>query len=116
MHINIVALSLLPDAMKPKNLTVIPQIAIEAADLDASVNWYLTSFQCELIAKSNLTATLRFSNIELLLTLPSQEPRHLVLTHPEAASYGELCLRNQDSIASTYISDPGGNILKLREG
>ena len=79
-------------------------IAINVADIEQAVNWYTTSFNCELVFSDAQQAVLRFSNIELHLVLPSSHQPHSAFIRDDAGSFGEL--REQAlGIKSTFLAD-----------
>lgn len=90
----------------------IDHIAIEVADIQGSINWYTTSFSCEVEHRDALSATLKFGNIRLALVLPSQQRRHLAFRRQDAASFGEL-FEQRDGVRSTFLADPTGNIVEI---
>mgnify|MGYP003608165434 CR=1 FL=1 len=94
------------------NLTEIQHICINVSDIKKNSNWYLTSFECELVSESNFHATLRFKNIFLTLTLPSYERGHIGFVKNDAAAFGELA-DNLEGGLSTAISDPTGNMVEI---
>lgn len=90
----------------------IHHISISVAEIDSAVHWYTTSFQCELLYQEKTKAALRFENITLELSLPSQEPPHLAFVRDDAASLGELRKRTNGT-HSTFIADPTGNAVEI---
>ena len=93
-------------------LDSIHHIAIHVADLSASIKWYQTSFNCELICQERQFARLRFANIELVLTLPSSDPAHLAFAREDATKLGTLRER-ADGLMTTFLSDPTGNTIEI---
>ncbi|MCB0345214.1 MAG: hypothetical protein KDD66_08845 [Bdellovibrionales bacterium] len=93
----------------------IEHIAINVADIDSAVEWYISSFDCELTAKTAQKAVISFANCKLVLVLPSIERQHTAFVKRDAATYGELTPRGNEA-PSTYVSDPAGNIIKLFAG
>ena len=95
-----------------KTLDKIEHITIQVADIEASIRWYQSSFNCRLIKQTATFASLKFGNVFLNLTLPSGEPRHVGFKKADAAAFGQLIERS-DGARSTYVSDPAGNVVKL---
>jgi catechol 2,3-dioxygenase-like lactoylglutathione lyase family enzyme len=94
------------------SLSHIDHTVIMVADLDTSINWYLSSFSCELIHKSKRLAILQFENIKVVLSLPSEQRPHLGIVKEDAASFGEV-VEQSDLCHSTFIADPSGNPVEL---
>jgi catechol 2,3-dioxygenase-like lactoylglutathione lyase family enzyme len=93
-------------------LDSIDHFALSVADIDASINWYRTSFHCELVYQDATQAILAFENIKLVLVLPSQQQPHLALEKFDASGFGEL-RKHADGTESCFISDPSGNPVEL---
>jgi catechol 2,3-dioxygenase-like lactoylglutathione lyase family enzyme len=90
----------------------IDHVAINVADLDKSIHWYQSSFTCELVARDKTQAVLQFSNIRLVLVLPSLEPTHLAYEREDAQTLGELRDRPHN-VRSTFVADPTGNVVEI---
>ncbi|MBL7662630.1 VOC family protein [bacterium] len=97
-----------------KTLDTIHHIAINVADLKAALNWYTTSYACEVQYQDLQRAVLQFENVKLTLVLPSQEPAHLAFVREDASALGELQER-REGWRSTFLSDPTGNIIEIVE-
>lgn len=93
-------------------LDTIHHVCINVADVNAAVNWYTTSFNCEIIFHDTLQAELQFENIKLHLVLPSVTPTHLAYERSDAETLGELKERFNE-VQSTYISDSTGNPVEV---
>jgi catechol 2,3-dioxygenase-like lactoylglutathione lyase family enzyme len=93
-------------------LDSIDHFAFTVANIDESVNWYLSSFACKLIYQDQKLAILEFDNVRIALVLPSQERPHLAVEKSDAASFGELRTL-ADGTHSCFISDPTGNPIEL---
>ena len=93
-------------------LTTVDHVSISVANIVESVNWYQTSFECEVLLQEPGLAVLRFQNVKLILTLPSHERPHVAFERNDADSFGALKEMRDGSIG-TYISDPTGNIVEL---
>jgi catechol 2,3-dioxygenase-like lactoylglutathione lyase family enzyme len=90
----------------------IHHVAINVADVDQAVKWYQSSFNCGLLFKNNVAASLEFENLRLTLVLPSQQPPHLCFLREDASAFGELLLQ-PDGVKSTFLADPTGNLVEL---
>ncbi len=87
-------------------------VAIRVNDIVASVEWYRSTFACEISYQDATWALLKFSNVSLALVIAEQHPPHLGFATPQAESYGEL-KTHRDGTRSIYISDPSGNAVEL---
>ena len=93
-------------------LDKIHHVCINVADVPAAVNWYTTSFNCEVLSQNTLEAEIAFENIKLHLVLPSKTPSHLAYEKTDAETLGELKPRFND-VQSTFISDSTGNPVEI---
>ncbi len=100
------------DAQAKPELDRVHHIAISVREIAEAVNWYRSTFRCEIAYQDATWALLRFGNIGLALVLPDQHPPHIGFVTPTAASYGTL-KRHRDGTESIYISDPTGNAVEL---
>lgn len=101
-----------PNDLNNRRLDRVHHIALIAADLEASTNWFLTSFSGELVFKSNTCSVIQYENIQIVLVLPSQQQSHIAFLSENAADFGPL--QNQiDNVSSTLVADPFGNIIEL---
>ncbi len=90
----------------------IHHVAIMVADIQRSLQWYTTSFNCEVAFSSDTEAILKFENLSLQLLLPSQMPAHIAFSREDAATFGEL-RDNRDNTSSCFVSDPTGNPVEI---
>ena len=90
----------------------IDHVTLLVADVARTARWYQTSFQCELIEESPTRAVLKFENLKLVLALPSQQAQHIAFVRSDASTFGELA-PTDDGRASTYLSDPSGNLVEI---
>ena len=93
-------------------LDSIDHVAIQVSDIDASIEWYQTSFACKLIERTPTSAMIQFANIRLSLVLPSIQQRHLAFEKSDADTYGPLS-EQTDGRQSTMVADPTGNVIEL---
>jgi len=89
-------------------------IAIEVKDIAASVEWYRSTFRCDIAYQDPTWAFLRFDNVYLALVLPGHHPPHLAFVTPKADQFGEL-KAHRDGTRSIYISDNAGNAVELMD-
>ena len=94
------------------SLTVIDHLAINVADIEKSVRWYLSSFNCRLLTQQRTFAMLQFANTRLILLLPSEQPGHIAFALADAATHGELH-QQPEGHWSAFIADPTGNPVEL---
>ena len=99
-------------ADKAAILDSIDHIAIPVSELDKTVEFYLKTFNCEVIYRDDTWAFLRFGNIKLAFVIPSQHPPHLAFVSEQAESFGTL-KTHRDGTRSIYISDPSDNTIEI---
>lgn len=87
-------------------------VAIRVNDIAESVDWYRSTFSCDISYQDATWALLKFGNVSLALVIAEQHPPHLGFSTPKAESYGEL-KTHRDGTRSLYISDPSGNAVEL---
>ena len=87
-------------------------VAISVKDIAEAVDWYRTTFRCDVTYQDDTWAMLRFANINLALVLPSQHPPHLGFVTSKAHDFAPL-KKHRDGTESVYISDPAGNPVEL---
>lgn len=90
----------------------IHHIAIPVVDVASTVDWYKSTFHCEVTYQDDTWAFLKFGNIQLALVIPSQHPAHIAFTSPEAEKFGALKL-HRDGTRSCYVKDPAGNSIEI---
>ena len=93
-------------------LSRVHHIALSVADIAKSVQWYTTSFDCEVLDQQKQFAILQFENLKLVLTLPSLDPPHTAFERPDAEKYGEIRPR-VDGVQSTFVADNSGNMIEI---
>ena len=94
------------------NLSKVDHLVVMVSDLEQSISWYTTSFKCELVHHGKTLAVLKFSNLNIVLSLPSEQRPHLGILKEDAENFGEVS-EQSDLCASTFISDPSGNPVEL---
>ena len=94
------------------DLDRIDHVAISVKDIPAAVEWYTTTFRCEVEYQDDTWAMLRFGNIRLAFVVEAQHPPHIGFTHPYAERFGVL-KPHRDGTRSTYVKDPSGNAVEI---
>ena len=100
-----------------KPLDHIHHIAIQIQDIEQSIAWYISHFDCEVSYRDDSWALLKFDNILLALVQANQHPPHFAVTRDDISSFGTP-VPHRDGTSSVYIRDPSGNnveMLKLAE-
>jgi len=90
----------------------IDHITISISNLEQSIQWYLSSFACEVIHREKTLAILQFKNIKMVLSLPSDQRPHIGFVKKNASEFGEI-MEQSDCCKSTFIADPTGNPVEL---
>ena len=96
------------------SLDSLHHIAISVPDIAKAVDWYTSTFRCEVAYQDETWAFLKFANLHLALVIPEQHPPHIAFVTPDASKYGEL-KAHRDGTRSLYISDVGGNAIELMD-
>ena len=87
-------------------------IAVVVENITEAINWYSDNFKITVNYSDDSWASLQFENITLALVKPGQHPPHIAVEKSNAESFGTL-KKHRDGTASTYISDPWGNIVEI---
>jgi len=93
------------------SLTFIDHIALEAKDINSSVDWYKDQFDCEVKYQDDSWALLGFENISLALVTPGDHPPHFAIVD-ERVRLLDGHKVHRDGIAYKYESDPNLNIIE----
>lgn len=94
------------------NYDTVDHVTIPVANLESSIQWYLSSFKCDVIFRQKTLAILKFKNLNIVLSLPSDQRPHVGYLKQNAAEFGEI-MEQSDSCRSTFIADPTGNPVEL---
>lgn len=94
------------------DLNAIDHVAVPVTDIRSAVDWYTSTFRCEVKYQDETWALLKFANIRLALVIPSQHPPHIGFVSPDAERFGPL-KTHRDGTRSCYIGDPAGNQLEV---
>jgi len=95
-----------------RTLDDLHHVAISVRNIAEAVDWYRSTFRCEVTYQDDTWAMLRFGNVNLALVLPAQHPPHLGFVTAKAHDFAPL-KRHRDGTESVYISDPAGNPVEL---
>jgi catechol-2,3-dioxygenase len=98
--------------MSDNNLDSIHHVAIVVENIATSVEWYRSTFRCEVSYQDATWAMLKFANLSLALVIPYQHPGHLGFVTSKAKEFGPL-KKHRDGTESIYICDPSGNAVEL---
>jgi catechol 2,3-dioxygenase-like lactoylglutathione lyase family enzyme len=93
-------------------LDSIDHIAIPVSDVRAALEWYTTTFNCQIRYQDDTWALIRFGNIDLALVIPAQHPAHIGFVSPQAEKFGAL-KTHRDGTQSCYVNDPAGNSIEI---
>ncbi|MCA9033610.1 MAG: VOC family protein [Planctomycetaceae bacterium] len=96
------------------SLDSLHHIAISVPNIAEAVDWYTSTFRCEIAYQDETWAFLKFANLHVALVIPDQHPPHIAFVTPKAGSFGEL-KTHRDGTRSLYISDVGGNAVELMD-
>lgn len=94
------------------NLDKLDHVAVQISDINKGVDWYMETFDCELLYKDETWALLNFANIRLALVKPEQHPNHFAVERSDASEFGQLT-RHRDGTETVYINDPWENIIEI---
>jgi catechol 2,3-dioxygenase-like lactoylglutathione lyase family enzyme len=97
-----------------KPLDSLHHLAISVTDIAKAVDWYTSTFSCEVSYQDDTWALLRFQNLQLALVIPEQHPPHVAFTRPDAERFGAL-KAHRDGTRSCYIEDPAGNAVEIMD-
>ncbi len=98
--------------MSAAQLDSVHHVAIVVQNIAESVQWYRSTFKCEITYQDETWAMLKFANLSMALVVPHQHPAHLGFVTPRAKEFGQL-KKHRDGTESIYISDPSGNAVEL---
>ncbi len=93
-------------------LDSLDHVAIPVEDVASAVDWYRSTFRCEVKYQDSTWALLRFANTSLALVIPSQHPAHIGFVSPDAEKFGAL-KTHRDGTRSCYVNDPAGNSVEI---
>lgn len=101
------------DNSERTKLDEIDHVAVAVKNIRQAVDWYTSTFNCQVSYQDETWAFIEFANIKLALVVPSQHPPHIALLSSQAESFGRLKL-HRDGTRSVYIADPSGNAVEIQ--
>jgi len=101
----------MPDLANLDNIDHIA-IPVKAGEVDATVDFYLETFNCSVIYRDESWAFLRFGNIKLAFVVPHEHPPHLAFISHRAEEFGQLTT-HRDGTRSVYVHDPSSNTIEI---
>ena len=87
-------------------------VAVSVDDIAKAVDWYTSTFRCEVAYQDATWAMLKFNNLRLALVIPEQHPPHVAVNRSDAEEFGSL-KTHRDGTASCYVQDPAGNSVEI---
>ena len=97
----------------------VDHIAVNAAKLVETVNWYVKQFGASVLYQDETWAFLKIGGTKLALLTPGQHPPHLAFAIVEeqldelAQRYGASVQSHRDGTRSFYTADPSGNAVEV---
>ena len=94
-------------------------VAVPSNDIDASVQWYRTHFNADVIYQDKTWAFLNLGGQKLALVTPTQHPPHVAVSVSEeqleqaSRSSGVAIDKHRDGTKGIYLHDPFGNAVEL---
>ena len=94
-------------------------MAVPAADIAASVRWYVETLGASVLYQDGTWAFLKLGQGKIALITPSQHPPHTAVRINEAdlvkaaAETGKTIDSHRDGTRGIYVSDPDGNQVEL---
>ncbi len=95
-------------------LDALHHLAMSVDDIAKAVDWYTSTFACEVRYQDNTWALLQFQNLQLALVIPEQHPPHVAFSRNDAERFGTL-KTHRDGTRSCYIKDPAGNAVEIMD-
>jgi len=95
-------------------LDALHHLAMAVDDIKQAVDWYTTTFACEVRYQDDTWALLQFQNLQVALVIPEQHPPHVAFTRTDAEHFGAL-KAHRDGTRSCYIHDPAGNAVEIMD-
>jgi catechol 2,3-dioxygenase-like lactoylglutathione lyase family enzyme len=94
-------------------------VAVIAADIDKSVEWYTKQFGATVLYQDKTWAFLQVGGSKLALVTPGQHPPHLAFSVTEeqltqaSAAVSIPIDKHRDGTKGIYLTDPNGNAVEL---
>jgi|TARA_B110000003_G_scaffold274966_1_gene316267 extradiol dioxygenase family protein len=93
-------------------LSKIDHLAIIVDNIEKSVDYYSTKFNCEVKFKDSTWAMLKFDNINLALVTEDEHPNHFAVVDHSIVKQKNIKY-HRDGIGYIYETDPNGNFIEL---
>tara|TARA_B110000014_G_scaffold258071_1_gene243638 strand:- start:2301 stop:2615 length:315 start_codon:yes stop_codon:yes gene_type:complete len=97
--------------LKRYKLDTIDHISICVNSINASVQWYLDNYKCDLIYSDSSWAFLRFDNIKLALVANAEHPPHIAVLDDSVVE-DPSCMEHRDGSISVYKKDIDRNFIE----
>jgi len=94
-------------------------VAINASDIEKSVQWYTQQFGATVLYQDKSWAFLQVGGNKIALVTPGQHPPHVAFSVTEeqleqaATATGISVEKHRDGTRGIYINDPHGNAVEL---
>ena len=98
---------------------VLDHVAVPAADIDQSVQWYTREFGATVLYQDKTWAFLQVGGSKLALVTPTQHPPHIAFSVTEeqlaqaSQTSGIPIDKHRDGTKGIYVKDPAGNAIEL---
>ena len=93
-------------------LDKIDHIAIQVKNIEESISWYESKFNCKRLYVDESWGLIQFNNIKLALVISSQHPKHFAIIDDSIYLDSES-KKHRDGSVSKYIKDNDNNIIEL---
>jgi len=93
-------------------LDKIDHIAIQVKNIEESISWYESKFNCKRLYADESWGLIQFNNIKLALVISSQHPNHFAVIDNLIYLDSES-KKHRDGSVSKYIKDNDNNIIEL---
>lgn len=97
-----------------ESLDPLHHLAMSVTDIAKAVDWYTSTFACQVRYQDDTWALLQFQNLQLALVIPEQHPPHVAFARTDAERFGSL-KTHRDGTRSCYIEDPAGNAVEIMD-
>jgi hypothetical protein len=93
-------------------LDKIDHIAIQVNNIEESISWYESKFNCKRLYADESWGLIQFGNIKLALVINSQHPNHFAVID-DLIYLDSDSEKHRDGSVSKYITDKDNNIIEL---
>ena len=93
-------------------LDKIDHIAIQVNNIEESISWYESKFNCKRLYADESWGLIQFGNIKLALVINSQHPNHFAVID-DLIYLDSDAEKQRDGSVSKYITDKDNNIIEL---